>query len=297
MTDVAAAPAAIDPATNLPTGAVPDAAYVARMTAATHGEPVIAPLVPLSKTVRPDNIPEQFWDPVAGTPKTDDLAKSYAELRAKMDGRAPAAAAAEPVVDPNAPPVDPTKIVRPDGEPVANPLTDAVNAMSTSYAADGAVSDDQIAAVEALGLPREMIDNYFAGLKALAAQGLTEVNAVAGGPEKLAAATSWAGANLSDADLAYYNANVDSPATRNQTVEWLMSKYAKATPSEGKLLATQPAAQTGDVFRTPEQVTDAIADPRYKTDPAYREQTANKLARSRSAGTLNSTVQHYQRTR
>lgn len=292
MTDVAA-PAAIDPATSLPATAVPDAAYAARMAAATHGDPVAAPLVPLSKTVRPDNIPEQFWDPVSGVTKTDDLAKSYAELRAKMDGKAPAAAAAEPVIDPNAPPVDPTKIVRPDGEPVANPLTDAVTAMSDAYAADGKVSDDQIAAVEALGLPRSMIDNYFAGLGALAAQGLAEVNTAAGGAEKLNSAVTWAATNLTDAELAYYNAHIDVPASRNQTVEWLMGKHAAARPSEGKLLGAQPATMAGDVFRSQEQVTAAIADPRYKTDPAYREATAGKLARSRQAGTLNNTVQRY----
>lgn len=289
MTDVAA-PAAIDPATSLPTGAAPDAAYVARMTGATHGDPAPAPLVVPSTTQRPDNIPEQFWDPVTGTTKTDDLAKSYAELRAKMDGKAPAAA-----IDPAAPPVDSTKIVRPEGEPVANPLTDAVAAMSTAYATDGVVSDDQIAAVEALGLPRNVIDTYFAGLTALAAQGLAEVNTVAGGADKLAAATSWAATNLTDAELAYYNDHVDTPAARTQTVEWLMGKFAAARPSEGRMVGGQPAAMAGDVFRTSEQVTAAISDPRYKIDPTYREQTANKLARSRSAGTLNSTVQHYKR--
>jgi hypothetical protein len=288
VTDVAA-PAAIDPATSLPTGAVPDAAYVARMTGAVHGEPASPPLVALSKTERPDNIPEQFWDPVSGTTKTDDLAKSYTELRAKMDGKAPA-----PAIDPAAP-VDSTKIVRPEGAAEPNPLSDAVAAMSTAYAADGVVSDDQIAAVEALGLPRNVIDTYFAGLTALAAQGLAEVNTVAGGADKLAAATSWAATNLTDAELAYYNDHVDTPAARTQTVEWLMGKFAAARPSEGRLVGGQPSAMAGDLFRTSEQVTAAISDPRYRIDPAYREQTANKLARSRSAGTLDSTVQHFKR--
>lgn len=292
MTDVAA-PAAIDPATSLPSGAVPDAAYVARMTAATHGEPAPAPLVPLSKTARPDNIPEQFWDPVSGTTKTDDLAKSYAELRAKMDGKAPAAAAAEPVIDPNAPVVDTTKIARPDGAPEPNPLTDAVAAMSTSFAADGKVSDDQIAAVEALGLPRNVIDTYFAGLTALASQGLAEVHTAAGGADKLAAATSWAATNLTDAELAYYNDHVDTPSARTQTVEWLMGKFAAARPSEGRMLGGQPPSMAGDVFRSQEQVVAAMADPQYKNDPAYREATAAKLGRSRAAGTLNNTVQHF----
>jgi hypothetical protein len=290
VTDVAASEAAV---AALPVGAVPDAAYAARMLAASHGEPAIAPLVPLSTTARPDHIPEQFWDAASGTTKTDDLAKSYAELRAKMDGKAPAAAAAEPVIDPNAPPVDPTKIARPDGEPVANPLTDAVTAMSTAYAADGAVSDDQIAAVEALGLPRAMIDTYFAGLKALEAQGAAEVNTVAGGADKLNAAVTWAATALTDAELAYYNDHIDVAASRTQTVEWLMAKHSAARPSEGKMLGASPASATGDVFRSQDQVVAAMADPRYRTDPAYREATAAKLGRSRQSGTLNNTVQRY----
>jgi hypothetical protein len=45
------------------------------------GEPAAAPaMVPQ----RPPEVPEKFWDPVAGTVRTDSLVKSYAELERKL---------------------------------------------------------------------------------------------------------------------------------------------------------------------------------------------------------------------
>jgi hypothetical protein len=50
-------------------------------------ESVEASPVTESKPERPAHVPEKFWDPDAGAPRTDDLAKSYVALESAMGRR------------------------------------------------------------------------------------------------------------------------------------------------------------------------------------------------------------------
>jgi hypothetical protein len=258
------------------------------MQAKVHGDPTPAPAQPLSQNKRPDHVPEKFWDPVKGEARWDDLAKSYAELE-KARSAAQPEPKADPPVEPNASKADDkpagTKIERPNGE--ANPLTTAVETMAAAYAESGEVTEDQIKAVEDLGLPRKVVDTYMAGLQALQQIGLQAVHTAAGGEQAYNDAVNWAAKNLSDADLAYYNDNVDG-ASRTQTVEWLMAKFRAARPSEGSLVGGLTAsAGAGDVFTSQQQLKDAMSSRDYQTDPAFRQKVAEKLARSKAAGTMN----------
>lgn len=132
------------------------------------------------------------------------------------------------------------------------------------------------------------------GVQAVEAAQTAAVHKAAGGAEAFEAARQWAIRDLSDADLAFYNENVTNPQRAASAAEWLMGKYRAANPSEGKLVTG--GAQTGDVadvFRSPQQLSAAMNDPKYRTDPAYRDQVAAKLARSRAAGTLETNTSYY----
>lgn len=297
MSETAAAPMGADVAASLPEGSVPSAEYAATMTSVQHSDPVPAGKTTLSSTTRPDHIPEKFWDPVKGEARWDDLAKSYAELE-KTRGAKPAETPADPAANPADTPADP-KIERKVDEP--NPVTAAVESLSKAYTENGGKVDDaQIAALEALGLPKQTIDTYFAGLQALQTVAMQDIHRVAGGEEAFNAASAWAAqpTGLNDQDLAYYNANIDDPAKRAQTVEWLMGKYNAARPSEGRLVSgAVPSATSGDVFTSQTQVTDAMSDRRYATDPAFRQSVAEKLMRSKQAGSLNVSAEYHRRAR
>ena len=285
--------------TGLPEGAAPSAEYVAQMTAAVHTDPTLAPAVPLSSTPRPDHVPEKFWDPVKGEARWEDLAKSYSELETKLskpEPETPAGAEAKPAeAAPNS-----NKIERPgepkEGEPTAFETTFA--AVEKVWNETGDVGEPEIEAIKALGIPETVIQNYFTGLKAASAAALAETHTAAGGAEAFQSAMTWAADNLSDADLAYYNKNCDDPATRTQAVQWLVGKHAAAAPaSEGSLVGAQSAAASGDVFNSPVQMTEAMQDPRYKTDPGYRQLVAEKILRSQRAGTMDASATFHSRSR
>ena len=46
------------------------------------------------------------------------------------------------------------------------------------------------------------------------------------------------------------------------------------------LLAGAPTADPADVFRSQAEVVEAMSDPRYERDPAYRNDVFDKLDRS-----------------
>ena len=49
---------------------------------------------------------------------------------------------------------------------------------------------------------------------------------------------------------------------------------------EGRRLTGKAADTSGDVFRSQAQLVEAMSDPRYDRDPAYRQDVVAKLERS-----------------
>ena len=130
------------------------------------------------------------------------------------------------------------------------------------------------------------MDNYLAGLEALAREQFSNAYTAAGGEDQFNAAIDWARTGLTAAEQDSYNTLVDNQTTARQGVEWLMAKFNAARPAEGTLIEAEANAASGDVFRSKAEMTTAIQDPRYKTDPAYRQDVAEKLWRSNAAGSL-----------
>ena len=111
-----------------------------------------------------------------------------------------------------------------------------------------------------------------------------EVNSVfnsAGGENEYQRLVSWAGNNLADNKLEAFNSIVNNgDATAIQiAVSGLRSEYEAQEGYEGRML-TGKAARTLDSFRSQAEVVQALSDPRYERDEAYRQDVYNKLERS-----------------
>jgi hypothetical protein len=276
----------------LPAEAAPSPEYVAQMTAATHTDPTPAGFAPkaLAAPERPAHVPEKFWDATKGEARWEDLAKSYSELEGKL------AAGTPPVPELPKPDAQNTAKVEAPKEEAAPAFLTPMTTLAEAYAT-GAHTEEHIAAVEAAGIPRQFIDTYMAGVKALEQLGAQEVFSYAGGEDQFKAAQAWAVTGLTAQELEGYNAICDQPATRKQAVEWLMSKFSSARPGEGSLVQTTTSSGVGDVFNSVAEQTAAFSDPRYKADPAYRQQVAEKLLRSQRAGTLTPNAEYHRRGR
>jgi hypothetical protein len=110
---------------------------------------------------------------------------------------------------------------------------------------------------------------------------MNQVYNSAGGEAEYGKLTSWAAQNLSETKLDAFNDMIDrGNSTAIQiAVAGLRAEYEAQQGYEGRML-TGKSAPTADGFRSQAEVVQAMSDPRYERDEAYRLDVYNKLERS-----------------
>lgn len=205
---------------------------------------------------------------------TDDVAKAAAKTKvdeaqaklaaANMAAEAAAKAAAKPA------------------------LNDVVSKASQEYAENGAISDESYAALEAQGLSKDYVDAYVDGMKARAEVVTRQVYDAAGGENSYKAIQEWAAANLSEQEVAAANEAFNSGKLDIVVgqVKSLKSRYDAAVGTSGRRIEAEGGGGSpgaGSPFRSKEEVTAAMASPKYMTDPAFRADVAKRMAASMKA--------------
>ena len=111
---------------------------------------------------------------------------------------------------------------------------------------------------------------------------LSNLRNIAGGDDGYGDMMRWAGENLTQKEIDMYDAVMDNGDMNAMSfaVQALFNRYQDANGIEGELLTGKPASTQKDVFRSQAEVVRAMADPRYDTDPAYRQDVYAKLERS-----------------
>ncbi len=110
---------------------------------------------------------------------------------------------------------------------------------------------------------------------------MNQVYNSAGGEAEYNRLTSWAADNIPENKLDAFNDIIDKGnATAIQiAVAGLRSEYESQEGYEGRML-TGKAARAVYGFRSQAEVVQAMNDPRYDRDPAYRQDVYDKLERS-----------------
>jgi len=103
-----------------------------------------------------------------------------------------------------------------------------------------------------------------------------------GGDKEYDNIVSWAAQNLPEQrrnafDNLINNGDVE---TIQLAVAGIKAQYENANGYEGRLLSGKSAKTSGDVFRSQAEVVQAMNDPRYDRDEAYRQDIYQKLERS-----------------
>ena len=111
---------------------------------------------------------------------------------------------------------------------------------------------------------------------------INQIKNSAGGEQQYANIVNWAKSNINKDQLDAFNNVVNSgnvPAIR-LAVSGLKAEYDAANGVEGKMVTGKTAPNNGDVFRSQAELVRAMNDPRYDSDPAYRQDVIEKLDRS-----------------
>ena len=116
----------------------------------------------------------------------------------------------------------------------------------------------------------------------LTQQNIDEVRSVVGGKEQYNTLISWAGKNLTKSEVQSFDELLDSGnlGAIKLAVSGLQAQYDNANGYEGRMLSGKPPKSSGDAFRSQAEVIQAMSDPRYERDPAYRQDLIEKLERS-----------------
>ena len=177
----------------------------------------------------------------------------------------------------------------PEEEVESNPAIDLITEASQLYAEKGELTPEvmeQFTSMSSTDLVNAYIEMQ-GNLPQAESPDLTEseVNQIqntAGGEEGYKQLMAWSGENLDQADIEAFDALVESGNARliRLAVSGLRSEMEKAVGFDGEMVTGREPNQPADVFRSQAEVVQAMSDPRYDRDPAYRNDVFEKLSRS-----------------
>tara|TARA_B100000085_G_scaffold29749_1_gene24581 strand:+ start:1164 stop:1943 length:780 start_codon:yes stop_codon:yes gene_type:complete len=223
---------------------------------------------------------EQQEQLLAGKYKSaEELEKAYVELQKKLGEGSDEEEQGE---------AEPSEEEAPEVSPAQSLITDA----SAEYAEKGQLSEEMMSKFSEMS-SQDLVQAYME-MQANAPQAETaepvelsdnDINTIknsVGGEAEYDKVIDWATTNLSESQIEAYDDIISTGNTDviQMMVDGLKAKYDSANGFEGRMLTGKAANNSGDVFRSQEEVVSAIADPRYDRDPAYRNDVLEKLERS-----------------
>ena len=215
----------------------------------------------------------------------DDLLKAYKELQKKLSS--PSEGDSEEGEEEAAP--EATEEA-PEEEVEIDEAVRTFVDISTRFDAEGGLSEEDLATLSAMD-SKTLVETYFkyhavqtnnAQAQAATQAEMTAIRQSVGGDEAYGEMIQWAGSNLNEAEIDQFNAVVatNNPAAIKYAVESLSNRWKGAEGYEAPLVTGRKAPSKGKAFRSQAELARAISDPRYSTDPAYRQDVEEKLARS-----------------
>ncbi len=210
---------------------------------------------PTTDENRPEWLPEKFNSP-------EELAKSYNELQSKLSQPEEESTEEQPT------------------ETEGGNINSAISSATTEFEETGELTDASYKALAEAGIPKEFVDAYMAGQTAVADTESVQVMDTVGGQEQYEAMAEWAMENLSDAELDTYNQMVES-GSMEQAQMAVTGLHARYTGSGGAGVNLAQGGTSGlgiKPFNSAAQVTEAMRDKRYSTDPAYRKEVEQRLS-------------------
>ena len=210
----------------------------------------------------------------------EDLEKAYIELQKKLGENG------EEVQQESA-----------DEEPEETTLSDGASLITSAndefYANNGKLSEETLEKFSSMS-SKELVEAYLEvqGTPEFQAQSSdtadlsdAEINQVknsVGGEQAYSNIIGWAQDNLDAQAQEAFDSIVATGSVQaiNIAVAGLKSQYEAANGFEGKMYTGKPPKSSGDVFRSQAELVRAMSDPRYDSDPAYRQDVIEKLDRS-----------------
>ena len=208
---------------------------------------------------RPSWLPEKFSN-------AEELAKAYGALETKLSQQ-------------NQEPSQQEMRKLAEAQEIAE--SNDMNKYYNEYAETGEISEKSYDELNKLGLNKDLVDGYIEGQKAIADNDVRQVHNVVGGEENYKQLLDWSSNNLNEAEKTAFNDMLDTGTI--EQVKLAVSAIANRAGISGEkpqMLEGDTTSSNPEIFESVAQVTSAMNDPRYESDPAYRKSVEEKIARS-----------------
>ena len=207
-----------------------------------------------------------------------DLEQGYIELQKKLG----AGEAAEPVAD-----AEEEEYDGEEGEEDGSILDELweYEINNEEFHEDAVAELQQMDPVDLANLHieyRKQVEEEGVGAKDFTEAEMTELKGVVGGDENYQNMLQWAGANLNQQEIDMFDAVMQRGDALGAffAIRSLAYRYNDAAGYEGKMLTGNAPKTSGSQYRSQQEVIQAMSDPRYESDPAYRKDIMDKLKRS-----------------
>jgi hypothetical protein len=212
----------------------------------------------------------------------DELEQAYLELQRKLGSR-------ETEQDTE----QDTEQVEEEEELEYSPAVDLIQEASNEYYSNGGqLSEETLSRFGELS-SQELVQAYMqlqanqpqqevAQVSDLSDREVNFIQNSVGGEQAYAQMVQWAADNLDPTYVQAFDNVVESGNVQAiaLAVAGLRSEYENAVGYEGRMLSGKAAQAQDPGFRSQAEVVRAMSDPRYESDPAYRQDIFDKLERS-----------------
>ena len=196
----------------------------------------------------------------------EELERAYKELESKLGSKEP----------------EQKEEAEKIAEAVENLPADLFSKGAEEFSQTGQLSEDTVKELVKKGIPEEYINQYLEGINAQTSLMVMTINEKLGGEKHVQEIVDWAENNLTDAEIESYNDLIDS-GDLDRIVTAYKSIEARMGATTGKrfISPTDGTSTESGGFQSKSEMVQAMTDPRYAKDPAFRAQVEKRLARSR----------------
>ena len=224
--------------------------------------------------VRPEWLPEKFNDPQELARAYESLQRQFHDVNQQIQGQQEEQEFQEQVSE-----------IQNTSTSQVHQLLDSrdldFNVFQQEYSETGELSNEAYEALEEAGIDRRVVDTWLQGQEALADQNITEIYNVAGGEQEYNQMLEWASDNLQPWEMDAYNQAMDGlDSVSKLAASGLYARYRNSDAVGPRLMAGSVATETAPRYESIAQLTSAMRDPRYQSDPAYRAEVAMRLGNS-----------------
>lgn len=148
------------------------------------------------------------------------------------------------------------------------------------FATNGTLSETTVEQIVSTGIPKEIVEQYVEGLKAVTENARLHAFNLVGGEAAYTDMVKWAKSTLKPEQIEAYNKAISTNdlEKRGVAIANLYKMYEEQNP---QFIEADGGNVKGDGYSSKAEMVSDMRDPRYKKDPAFRAKVEQKIAKGR----------------